>query len=211
MSHVLELLPERAIGALDPTTRTAVDAHLATCARCATAAREWDDIGHALSDALPAATPPAPIRARVLAAVEGRGRFDRFARQLATILETSLEKARALLDAIDAAEAWEPGPVPGLALIHLKGGPSLAAADTGFVRFPAGMAWPLHRHVGVEIMLIVEGAIVDDAGRTWREGDVLRMAPGSEHRFDVLTDRDCVAAVVVHEGIELPPGNRLAL
>jgi predicted ChrR family anti-sigma factor len=211
VSHVLDLLAERALGALDEATRAAVDAHLTSCAACAAEARAWDETGLALLDALPTTAPKSPLRARVLAAVEARGRLAGFAEALASIFETSLEKARALLDAIDAPEAWEPGPVPGIALMHLKGGPALAAADTGFVRFPAGMAWPLHRHVGDEIMLIVEGGIVDDAGRTWRAGDVLRMPPGSEHRFDVLADRDCVAAVVVHEGIELPPGNRLTI
>lgn len=211
MSHVLELLPERALGLLDPSEETSVDAHLASCATCAAEARRWEQAGLALAEALPTPDAPCPVRARLLLAAEARGRLARFAAALSSIFEIDDDKARALLDEIDAPEAWEAGPVPGVALFHLKGGPGLAAADVGFVRFPAGMPWPLHRHVGDEIMLILEGGLTDDAGRTWREGDVLRMPPGSEHRFDVLAERDCIAAVVVHEGIELPPGRRLSI
>jgi putative transcriptional regulator len=147
----------------------------------------------------------------VLAAAESRGRLAAFSTQIAALFEVPLDKARALLDAVDAEEAWEPGPVDGIQLLHLKGGPALAAADTGFVRFPAGMAWPLHRHVGLEKMLILEGGIVDDEGREWRAGSELQMPPGSQHSFTILPERDCISAVVVHEGIEMPPGVRLAI
>lgn len=211
MSHVIDLLPDRALDALDPATRDRVEAHVATCSRCAAEARAWEAVVIELAATLPAVEPAATVRARVLAAAAAKGRLAAFADAVERLFQVPREKALALLDAVDAADAWEPGPVPGLALMHLKGGPALAAADTGFVRFPAGMPWPLHKHLGDELMLIVEGGFVDDRGQAYGPGDVLRMPPGSQHAFDIRPDRDCVAAVVVHEGIELPPGHRLVI
>jgi putative transcriptional regulator len=211
MSHVIALLPDRALDALEPSARERVEAHLAACPSCAAEARAWDETVVALAETLPPLEPSPAIRARVLAAAEAKGRLASFADAVVRLFQVPKEKALALLDAVDAADAWEPGPVPGLALMHLKGGPALAAADTGFVRFPAGMPWPLHKHLGDELMLIVEGGFVDDRGQAFGPGDVLRMPPGSQHAFDIGPDRDCVAAVVVHEGIELPPGHRLVI
>lgn len=209
MSHVIDLLPDRALDALDEPTRDSVEAHLAACENCSAVARQWEEAFVALAESLPSLEPSTTIRARVLAAAAANGRLAAFAEAVVRLFEVPREKALALLDAVDAADAWEPGPVPGLSLMHLKGGPALAAADTGLVRFPAGMPWPLHKHLGEELMLILEGGLVDDHGQAFGPGDVLQMPPGSLHAFDIRPDRDCVAAVVVHEGIELPPGHRL--
>ncbi len=214
MNHVVDLLPELALGALgsiDASMRARAEAHLATCPSCSAEAQAWEEIGVALAESLPGSAAPTTIRARVLAAAAAKGRLARFADAVMHLFEVPEEKALALLEAVDAIEAWEPGPVPGLALMHLKGGPALAGADTGFVRFPAGMPWPLHKHLGDELMLVLEGGFVDDGGRAFGPGDVVRMPPGSQHSFDIAPTRDCVAAVVVHVGIELPPGHRLVI
>jgi putative transcriptional regulator len=180
MSHVIDLLPDRSLGVLDAPTLARVEAHLATCASCAAEARVWADTFVALAETLTSVAPSTTIRARVLAAAEAKGRLAAFAEAVMGLFEVSREKALALLDAVDAADAWEAGPVPGLALMHLKGGPALAAADTGLVRFPAGMPWPLHKHLGDELMLILEGGFMDDRGQEFGPGDVLRMPPGSQ-------------------------------
>lgn len=159
---------------------------------------------------------PSPtIRARLLAAfAEPRSRpdgaFGRFVEPFARLFEVSLEKARALLDATASDDAFERDP-SGIALMHFAAGPRLARADTGIVRFPAGMEWPLHRHVGAEHHLFFEGGIrVHQDGKVYGPGDLLSMPAGSEHSFSVLPDRDCLTAVIIEEGgIELPPGTKI--
>lgn len=160
--------------------------------------------------------PPSPtVRARLLAAVEQArtgtadrpGPYARFVEPFAALFQLTLDKARALLDATASEAAFERDP-SGIFLMHFSAGPRWAGADTGIVRFPAGMEWPLHRHVGAEHHLFFEGGIrVHQDGKVYGPGDSLSMPAGSEHSFTVLPDRDCVTAVILEPGgIELPPG-----
>jgi putative transcriptional regulator len=155
------------------------------------------------------APPSATLRARILAAAEGRGTLASWADRLAQFFEISVDKARALLDAASEPDTWELDSLPGVGLIHLSAGPRLAGADAGLVRFPAGLHWPMHRHLGEERMLILSGGFRDDAGRTWGPGDELVMTPGSMHALDIVGDRPCVSAVTLFEGLEMPPGTRV--
>lgn len=210
-AHVLEQLPELALGGLEADERARVEEHLAHCASCAREARAWTEVAGSLALSLPARARSTWVRARVLAAAEGRGRLARHGDALARFFEIPLDKANALLDAVDASDAWEPNPA-GIGLIHLAPGGRWAAmgADAGLVRFPAGIEWPLHRHIGEERHLFLEGAIrIDQTGQVLRAGDELVSAAGTEHSFHVLPESDCVAAVILEAGIELPPGTRV--
>ncbi len=207
-AHVVDRLPEYAFELLPEAERARVEAHLAVCAACASEARAFRETTAAIASGAPATPAPSFLRARLLAAAEGRGRLAGYAGALAKFFEISESKARALLDAVDEPAAWEPNPT-GIGLIHLAPGARYAAmgADAGLVRFPAGMHWPLHRHVGEEHHLVVQGAIrIDQTGELVRAGDTLVSLPGSEHSFDVLGEEDCVAAVILTAGIEMPPG-----
>lgn len=209
-AHVLDDLALYALDALSDGERAQVEAHLATCASCAAEARALRDATSAIATSLPPRAAPEFLRARLLAAAEGRGRLARYSDALASFFEISKEKARALLDAVDEPSAWEPSPA-GIGLIHLAPGARYAAmgADAGLVRFPAGIVWGLHRHVGEELHLFLEGAIrIHQTGQVLRAGDTLVSPAGSEHSFDVLPDEDCVAAVILTAGIEMPPGTR---
>lgn len=211
MSHVVERIPEWTLGVLSAHEAAEVAAHVAKCEACAqqtVGARELvESIGlH------PRSMKPGPhLRARLLASIRGEGRLARWTEALSRFLDVTLEKSRALLEAIDAPDAWEPGPLRGVGLIHFMGGPRVAAADCGLVRLPAGMEWPLHRHVGDESMLILEGGIVESGGTTYAAGSILERPAGSEHAFRVLAEHDCVWAAVLFEGIEMPPGTPLRL
>jgi len=210
-AHVLDALPERALDLLPPDDRARVDAHLAQCSACAREARALRDAASTVSAGAPSKEPPPFLRARLLAAAEGRGRLARYTSALARFFEIDELKARALLDAIDEPAAWEPN-AAGIALIHLAPGVRYAAmgADAGLVRFPAGMEWGLHKHVGEEHHLIVQGGIrIDQTGQVIRAGDTLVSPPGSEHSFHVLPEEDCVAGVILTAGIEMPPGTQV--
>src|SRR5262245_59098236 len=67
--HVDELLEAFALGALEPDEVSAVEAHLAGCARCRELAAAARGTAEALAYAAPLRDPPATLRARVLARV----------------------------------------------------------------------------------------------------------------------------------------------
>jgi anti-sigma-K factor RskA len=71
-----ELVALHAIGALSPSERDAVDAHLATCAECAAELRAFAPVGMALAQALPQVDPPSSLRTAILDVA----RHDRHAR-----------------------------------------------------------------------------------------------------------------------------------
>ena len=63
------------------------------------------------------------------------------------ILTTAAEAGNftTLLASIDQPAAWQPSPAPNVQLMHLPGGPAVAAFDVGFVRVAAGTPFPPHR------------------------------------------------------------------
>jgi hypothetical protein len=166
-------------------------------------------LGETLPLALAPVRPSAMVREGLLAALDPNPRLSRWTERLASFFEVAHERAAMLLARIEVAAAWAAGPLEGVGLMHTEGGPALAGADVGLVRFPAGMAWPLHRHIGAERMLLLEGGLVEADGRAWRAGEIIDMPAGSEHSFIIDADGPCVAAVIVWEGIELPPGRPL--
>ncbi len=66
-SHIEELLPAYALGALEPAERQAVEEHLEECAFCAPLAREHLEASAALASLAPPAIPPTHLRGRILA------------------------------------------------------------------------------------------------------------------------------------------------
>jgi putative transcriptional regulator len=207
--HVLDLLPEWSLDLLSPDDAARVEAHLALCPGCAAEARALSEAASMVASGVRPIVPPPQIFERLVASIESKGRLARFTDALARFFEISAERARALLDAVDQPGAWLRDP-SGIGLIHLAAGPRFAAADAGLVRFPAGMEWPLHRHIGAEHHLFLEGGIREDqTGLVYRAGDELLKAPNTEHSFHVLPDKDCVVAVIIFGGIEMPPGTKL--
>src|SRR5262249_1449068 len=129
MSHVEDLLPEYATGALPDAIAVEVEAHLSRCAACAGSLREIEEIYAQLPLALPAPPPPPGLRARILRSVAGTtaNRFESFVARIGALLDVAADKARELLTRIDDAGAWVDGPA-GTRLIHLEVGPRVAHA-----------------------------------------------------------------------------------
>ncbi len=206
--HVDEYLPELAMGVLAGADLATVEGHLRGCSRCERELAATQDLIGDLALALPPDPPPAELRARVLDSAGGgpsKGRFAMFVEQLAALCDVAADKARELLDLIDTASAWEPGPNAGSRLVHLDRGPALAA-DTlvGFVRVEPGVEFPFHRHLGDETVLILQGALRDSDGSTARRGDVVFRAGGSEHSFVATGEVPLVYLVVLEKGVEFP-------
>lgn len=157
----------------------------------------------ALSLALPRVAPTADLRARLLAtAARPEHRWAPFTARLARLIDVAHDRARELLAAIVRPDPWQ-RLLPGVDLLHLQGGPAVAGADVGFVRVAAGGAFPEHRHLGPERVLILQGGYVDDQGQTARAGDLVELPAGSSHSFVALPGDDLIYAVVVG-GVEFP-------
>jgi quercetin dioxygenase-like cupin family protein len=156
----------------------------------------------ALAVALPPPPLPVALRARLLASAAGPARFAPFIDRLARMIDVAADLARDLLASIDQPAAWQPALAPNVQLMHLPGGPAVAAFDVGFVRVAAGTPFPPHRHVGDEHVLVLQGSYRDSTGPTVRPGDQVHMPTGTEHHFIAAPERDLIYAVVVG-GIEI--------
>lgn len=165
---------------------------------------EDDEAWHALALALPPRSPSATLRQRLLDAAAGPDeRYAPFSERLARLFDVSLERARELLTAITDPGFWQDVIAPGVALVHLEGGPRVATADVGLVRVDAGARFPTHHHLGEENTLLLQGESIDDEGRRNRAGDSIRLTTGTTHAFVAGPDEDLIYAVVV-DGVDIP-------
>lgn len=150
----------------------------------------------------PAAPPRPGARAALLRALESGDRFVPFLDDLARHFDLAKTRVRELFQAIDDATHWEPGPMPGISLMHFAAGPNAIAPDSGFVRFPKGLRFPMHRHLGHEINYVLEGAVRDGDGTLYLPGQAIVMAPHTTHEFSIPENAETLIAVV-HVGFEL--------
>src|SRR5690349_8634603 len=86
--------------------------------------------------------PRPEARAALLRALDGAERLFAFLPDLTRMFDLGAERVRELLRKIDDATVWEPGPLPGIQLMHFPGGPNALGVDTGFVKLPAGLQFP---------------------------------------------------------------------
>lgn len=157
-----------------------------------------------VADALSQRTPPAPLRDRLMQSLAAGGRLHRFAEQVAELLDVTRTRAEELLDAIDDAASWEPGPGEGVTLFHIEGGAAVADAITGFVRVERSGSFPHHEHLGDEAILIVQGGYRDsESGRVHRPGDVVRMPPGTAHQLNVVAGPKLIYLAIVFGGVDI--------
>lgn len=155
-------------------------------------------IGAALAGTVRPVAPAPGGLSRLLSAVANpwARALDRFA----ALVDLPTELAARLLDRAQAGLGWVPGPLPGVTLVHLDGGPATAGADVGIVRIPPEGEFPPHSHLGSEAIVLLEGEYVDSAGYVLRAGDAEMREPGAPHAFRA-GPRGVVFAVVLREGI----------
>ncbi len=164
-------------------------------------ARELLEIVQHLPDALPQAAAQG-LRARLLAETSrAPERYAPFTRALCELYDLPRDEVRALLARSADPHAWKWSGLPGILKLPVEPGPSRARAQSYLVKFRAGVRFPEHRHDGVETVLLMAGAYTDDTGRRYGTGDVHRMEPGTAHAFTIASDEDCVAATLLHGGL----------
>jgi len=168
-----------------------------------------DDLG-SMAEALAPVWPSEDFRTTLLADLP-TSRFHRFSEQVASLLDIGEARAETLLDAIDHAQSWEAGLMPGMELYHVEGGPAVERAITGFIRLEADQSFPPHTHLGDESVLVLQGYYIDDvSGREYGPGDLVQLPAGSSHSFRVLAQSvGLLYLAVVQEGLQI--GDRVLL
>lgn len=197
MTAIRDLLPAYALGALDDEESGQVSRAVAADPDLAAELDALLEAGAGLGALLAPVTPPPAARDRLLAAARDE-RFARFARRFAELFDVAVDRARDLLGMVDRPAAWGPGPGPGSWLIHFQAGPSLATADTGFVKLARGERFAWHRHDGAEHCLVLQGTLEDSLSGRLTAGDEGELAAGTEHDFVAVGDEDVIFAVWVH-------------
>ncbi len=74
---------------------------------------------------------------------------------------------------------WQPHPVPGVTIAVLHADP-VTRRLSALVRCQPGVHYPVHRHAGIEEILMLEGNFVCD-GNVYGVGDYLLSGSGSSH------------------------------
>lgn len=157
-----------------------------------------------LAEALDPIPPRPDVKLRLMDTIarEAKGGF---AIRLSELFDLGREKIEAIVADALTPGSWEGGPLPGVELLHFVGGPRVAAADCGLVRFPPGKHFPPHVHFGTETQFVIEGSFTNSDGTIYRAGDTLVMESGSRHHFDV-GDHGVTIALVLFGGFQLEIG-----
>lgn len=193
---VLGDLPDYVLGTLPEARRRELATLIAASPELARELGFVREALGALGTRVPSVTPRPEARRALLAALDTSDRFAPFFADLMRHLDLGKDALRKVLGYIDDATRWEPGPMPGIQLIHFAGGPNTVAPDTGFVMIARGTAFPYHRHIGHEVNYVLQGAIRDGDGTLYLPGESIEMAPGTSHDFSVPDDADLLVVVV---------------
>lgn len=199
-----EVLFEYAMGALSPAEASSVEAALAASPALRATLAEIESAVSGLGQTLEPLAPSARARDKLLEAATTTERWAPFTARLAKLVDLADAKMREVFARARDALQWEPGPIPGVQLLHFDGGAAAAALDAGLVRVTAGSYSPIHRHTGDEWVFILEGTFTDlNTGVTHLPGELIHHGPGSEHAFKVGDGTDLVYALVLSAGVEL--------
>ena len=161
-----------------------------------------DLVAAALVRGLAPIAPAADGRDRLLRET-GSGRLHHFAERIARLIDVTVERARTLLDRAMDASAWETTVVPGLTTFWVEGGAAVAGCIRGFIKLEAGHAFPVHKHLGDEKVLVLEGVMLDSSGQVFRPGDFVPLPAGHEHAYETVGVLDLLTFAVVREGITI--------
>jgi putative transcriptional regulator len=155
----------------------------------------------ALTNAAHREAPSAALQDRLMRSIDGASRFERFAARVGALCDLAHDAAQKLLDSIDDATKWSGS--PEMSLFDIQGGPRVAGAVVGFVRMPAGAAFPHHMHLGEEIVLVLQGGLIDEDGTSYRAGEESVRAPGTAHSFTAAPGPDLLYLVVAEKGLQI--------
>jgi putative transcriptional regulator len=197
MNHLEDILPELLMGTLDLQGRQAAERHLASCERCRSEVARLVPAVEGLTALVAPVEPPPTVLSRVMAEMEGPGRFARFADKVAAFFDLTREKTLALLESLSNPSAWAPGPAENTEILYVEAGPRKAGMLTAIVRVPPGVRFARHTHHGREWNLVLEGGFREDSGHEVWPGEILEKEEGTTHDFVALEGPACIAAAVI--------------
>lgn len=152
------------------------------------------------ADTLPVS---AGARGRLMDAIADAGRFERFVPEVAAMADVPEATARGWLDDVwGTRPSWEMAAANARAW-WVEGGPRTRGALRGFVHVAAGQPFPHHKHLGEELVLVLQGGATVSTGERLRAGDRLTSAAGVEHDL-VATARgpDLLVFTIIHQGLD---------
>lgn len=166
-----------AVGALEGPDRSAFEEHLASgCVGCAEELAAHQEALLALARALP---PP---------------------RLQDSVRQQALDLAEAPALPLDlTAYAWQEV-CPGVKVHVVKEDPARGLRACLVWGVP-GAVHPRHRHLGDEVILVLQGTIADERG-TYGPGQICRSSTGSVHSERALPGEDCICYVLYHGDLE---------
>ncbi len=139
---------------------------------------------------------PGSLRDRLLGAAGGNNRLLPFLDRMMSLFDLPESEAQGHLHSVDDADAWE-DMLPGVRYRDFDGGPALGDAHGGLIRLQPGEVFPHHSHVGEERVLVLQGALVDDKGASYRAGDLVVSADGTSHELRAVGESETIYAAVV--------------
>lgn len=163
-------------------------------------------LGRVLSELSSGATAPPPLlRERLLSTIARPWlRYAPLYGALSELFDLGDAALAELFERAESSSEWSASPVPATELLHLTAGPRVVGADNGLVRVRAGACFPMHRHLGLERVLVLRGGYRDEpSGRMYGPGDLHEMSPGSSHAYTALPERELLLAVSVVSGVEV--------
>lgn len=149
---------------------------------------------------------PAPEQRSRLLARLGAERFAPFTDRVAALFDLGADAVSSILRLFETSVGWTVL-YPGASFHDLVGGPAIGQATAGLVRIGPGLAFPRHKHLGEERVLVLQGEFEDDTGRRVGPGQLEILADGTEHSFTVVSEQELLYVVVVHS-VEFEDGTR---
>jgi anti-sigma factor ChrR (cupin superfamily) len=195
-NHDTERLMELVLGALGPSEREEVDAHVAACPDCARFHAELTATLGELPLALPRRAPPASLRARLAGSLDHLERFSRFAPRLGEILGLAADDARRALHVFERPERMKPTPRPGMRIEHVAAGAARPGVTAMLASFDPGAVVARHRHDQEERIFVFQGMFECDDGAVVRAGEEIVSPVGTAHENYVGKDEACFCVIV---------------
>jgi hypothetical protein len=199
MSHDPDLLLDLLVSG-DGPARAEMESHVASCPECSARLVTDREIFAAVALEAPAERPARNLLDRLVGSLSHLERFASYAPGVGALLDLSPNDARYVLHAFSDEAGWVAAPFPGIRWRRSPRGPRLATGQTLLAEVSPGAVIPMHRHIGGEAMMVIEGSLLDGSGRLVQAGETLEQPDGSAHDVRVpASDTVPCRCIVVNE------------